>query len=147
MKNIKKIILLASLALLPVSSSAQVRIGFSYDAAGNRVKRELVMSAPKALAKQQTAPNESQSYTDMLSDHSIKIYPNPTEGALKICVSGLKETERCSLAVYTSQGAQILEKSLTADNVDIDISNHPSGIYLLRIAIDNNQTTWKIIKR
>lgn len=35
--EIKNIILLTSLALLPVSSSAQVRIGFSYDAAGNRV--------------------------------------------------------------------------------------------------------------
>ena len=49
----KKYYLLFYLALLPVVSSAQDRIGYSYDASGNRVKREIVMPVPKAMAKQQ----------------------------------------------------------------------------------------------
>ena len=50
----KKIYLLPILALLPLVSSAQGTIGYSYDAAGNRVTREIVMPVPKAMAKQQT---------------------------------------------------------------------------------------------
>lgn len=143
----RKFYLLFYLALLPVVSSAQGRIEYSYDASGNRVKREIVMPVPKAIAKQQNFSPEDQSFSDMLHNHSIKIYPNPTEGALKICISGLKGTDKCSLEVYTFQGSQILRENVKTDNIDINISNQPIGIYLLRITINNNSTTWKIIKK
>lgn len=86
----RKIHLMFYLALLPVVSSAQDRIGYSYDASGNRIKREIVMQVPKAMAKQQNFSSDNQSFSDMLHDHSIKIYPNPTKGALRICISGAK---------------------------------------------------------
>ena len=98
----RKFHLLFYLALLPVVSSAQDRIGYSYDAAGNRVKREIVMPIPKAMAKQQTFAADGQAFTDMLRDHTVKIYPNPTEGALQVSISGLTGTDKCSLGVYTS---------------------------------------------
>lgn len=142
----RKFCLLICLTLLPVVSSAQSRIGYSYDASGNRIKREIVMPASKAMAKQQNFSPKEQSFSDMLHDHSIKIYPNPTEGALKICISGLKSTDKCSLGAYTLQGTQILTKDVKADNIDINIGNQPTGTYLLRITI-NNSTTWKIIKK
>lgn len=50
----RKFHLLFYLALLPVVSSAQDRIGYSYDASGNRVKREIVMPVPKAMANSKT---------------------------------------------------------------------------------------------
>jgi hypothetical protein len=143
----KKIYLLPILALLPLVSSAQGTIGYSYDAAGNRVKREIVVPVPKAMAKQQTFAADGQAFTDMLRDHTVKIYPNPTEGALQVSISGLTGTDKCSLGVYTSQGAQVLTENVKSDHVDIDISNHPAGVYLLRITINNHSTTWKIIKK
>lgn len=143
----KKIYLLPILALLPLVSSAQGTIGYSYDAAGNRVKREIVMPVPKAMAKQQTFAADGQAFTDMLRDHTVKIYPNPTEGGLQVSISGLTGTDKCSLGVYTSQGAQVLTENVRTDHVDIDISNHPAGVYLLRITINNHSTTWKIIKK
>lgn len=86
----RKYYLLFYLALLPIVSSAQGRIEYSYDAAGNRVKREIIMPITKVMAEQQDFSSDNQNFSDMLSDHSIKIYPNPTKGALKICVFGLK---------------------------------------------------------
>ena len=145
--NMRKFHLLFYLALLPVVSSAQDRIGYSYDAAGNRVKREIVMPVPKAMAKQQTFAADGQAFTDMLRDHTVKIYPNPTEGALQVSISGLTGTDKCSLGVYTSQGAQVLTENVKSDHVDINISNQPAGVYLLRITIKNHSTTWKIIKK
>ena len=135
------------ITLLPITSFAQDKIGYSYDAAGYRVKREIIMSAPKVMAKQQTISNEGQNFSDMLCDHNIKIYPNPTEGTLRICISGIQNSDDGSLTVYTSQGAQILSKDIKSENIDIDISSQPSGIYLLRIIINKNSSTWKIIKK
>lgn len=143
----KKYYLLFYLALLPVVSSAQDRIGYSYDASGNRVKREIVMPVPKAMAKRQNFSSDNQSFSDMLRDHSIKIYPNPTKGALRICISGLKGTDKCSLEVYTTLGVQILAKKIETDNIDINISNQPNGVYLLQITINGKSTTWKIVKK
>lgn len=138
---------LAILTLLPVVSSAQGRIGYSYDAAGNRVKREIIMPAPKTMAKQQNFSSDNQSFSDMLCDHSVKIYPNPSKGTLKICIFGLKDSDKCSLGVYTTQGVQILAKKVKTDNTDVNISNQPNGVYLLQIAINGKSTTWKIVKK
>ena len=143
----KRFYLLFYLALLPVVCTAQGRIRYSYDASGNRIKREIVMSVPKAMAKEQNFSQEDQNFSDMLRDHSIKIYPNPTKGALRICISGLKGTDKCSLEVYTTLGVQILTKKVEADNIDINISNQPNGVYLLQITINGQSTTWKIVKQ
>lgn len=52
----RKIQLMFYLVLLPVVSSAQDRIGYSYDASGNRIKREIVMQVPKAMQSSKTFP-------------------------------------------------------------------------------------------
>ena len=138
---------LAILTLLPVVSSAQGRIGYSYDAAGNRVKREIIMSVSKTMAKQQNFSSDNQSFSDMLCDHSVKIYPNSSKGALKICIFGLKDSDKCSLGVYTTQGVQILVEKVKTDNTDVNIGNQPNGVYLLQITINGKSTTWKIVKK
>mgnify|MGYP000777066566 CR=1 FL=1 len=56
----RKFYLLFYLALLPVTSSAQGRIGYSYDASGNHVKREIVMPVPKVMAKLQNFPRKNR---------------------------------------------------------------------------------------
>lgn len=142
-----KFYLLFYLIFVSLASSAQGKIGYSYDAAGNRVKREIVMQTPKAKDKQQSFSPEEQMFSDIFHDHSVNIYPNPTEGALKISISGLKDTDKCSLVVYTMQGVQIILEKIKTDNIDININNRPTGIYLLKITINNKSATWKITKK
>lgn len=143
----RAIYLFLYLALVPAVSFAQGRIGYGYDASGNRVKREIVMPVQKNMAKQQNYSIENHRFSDMLRDHSIKIFPNLTNESLNICTSGLKETDESFLEVYTSRGMQVLKKSIETDNIDISISNLPTGIYLLKITINDDATTWKIIKK
>jgi hypothetical protein len=139
--------LLLCIVLLSVCSYAQGRIGYSYDASGNRVKREIIMPVPKAMAKQQGSLSDNRSFSDILSGHSIRLYPGSTAETLKICVTGLKRTDMCSLEVYTLQGAQILSENVTTDKLDVDISDQPSGVYLFKIIINGESNTWKIIKK
>lgn len=143
----RKFSLLICFALLPLVSSAQGRIGYSYDAAGNRVKREIIMSAPMAMSRQKNLDFDEQSFSDMVSGRSVKIHPNPAEGTLKISLPGLKEADVCSIDVYTLRGVHILTQAVKTDNVSVDISSQPAGVYILNMTINNNSTTWKIIKR
>ena len=114
--------------------------------AGNRIKREIVISASRAMAKKQSF--ESQDfYSERLREHSVKIYPNPTQGNLRVSISGLGNSDKCHLGVYSIQGTQILAFDVNSDNANVDISNQPNGVYLLQITINGKSTTWKIIKK
>lgn len=134
--------------LFPVVSIAQSNIGYSYDAAGNRVRREIVVQAVQnGEAKQQSLDSEKMSFSDMLCGHSIKINPNPATGNLSIIISGLTQSDRGSCVVYTPQGSQVVAGNIGTGNFNIALGGHPSGIYLLKISVNNNSTTWKIVKR
>ena len=144
----KKIYLYFSLMLFPAFTFAQSKIGYAYDMAGNRIKREIVMSASPAMANRQSF--ESQYfYSESLIEHSVKIYPNPTQGNLKVSIPGLASSDKCHMGVYSVQGTQILAFDVSSEsaNVDMDINNQPNGVYLLQITINEESTTWKIIKK
>lgn len=142
----RKIFLYFCFMLFPAFVFAQSKIGYAYDMAGNRIKREIVMSASQAMAKKQSF--ESQDfYSERLREHSVKIYPNPTQGNLKVSISGLETSDKCRLGVYSIQGTQIFAFDVSTDNADVDISNQPNGVYLLQITINGQSTTWKIVKQ
>lgn len=142
----KQIFLCFSFMLFPAFTFAQSKIGYAYDMAGNRIKREIVISASRAMAKKQSF--ESQDfYSERLREHSVKIYPNPTQGNLRVSISGIGNSDKCHLGVYSIQGTQILAFDVNSDNANVDISNQPNGVYLLQITINGKSTTWKIIKK
>ena len=138
---------LACLALLPTVVFAQDRIRYVYDAAGNRVRREAAASVQKAMARRQVVVSEEKTQSDMLRERSINVGPNLTGGLLRVSISGIGENDKCSLCIYTPQGALILTKQVKGGSADIDISNSPAGVYLIKIAANNSSTTWKIVKK
>ena len=135
------------LALLPAVAFAQDRIKYVYDAAGNRVRREAAVSVQKAMTRRQTVVSEEKTQPDMLRERSIKIGPNPTDCLLRISISGIGENDKCSLDVYTPLGALILTKQVVNGVAEIDISSCSAGVYLIKITVNNSQTTWKIVKK
>lgn len=143
----KKFFIYPLFLLFPLLSTAQTRITYKYDAAGNRVNREITIQSPKSVAKRNAVNHDDTSFSDVLHEHTIKIYPNPTDGLLKVYVSGLQNTDKCSFGIYTTQGVRIMADDVHADKFEINISNQPAGIYLLRIYINDDSTTWKIIKK
>lgn len=117
------------------------QISYSYDLAGNRVKREIVMSS--------LAPKNSlvTGFTEVLAKKNIRIYPNPTKGHLRVEVVGYDSTDKCLLQVFNATGALIINKKATLPFTEINITNQPNGIYLLQITLNGENTKWKIIKK
>ena len=117
------------------------QISYSYDLAGNRVKREIVMSS--------LAPKNSlvTGFTEVLAKKNIRIYPNPTKGHLRVEVVGYDSTDKCLLQVFNATGALIINRKATLPFTEINITNQPNGIYLLQITLNGENTKWKIFKK
>ena len=117
------------------------QISYSYDLAGNRVKREIVMSS---LAPRNT---KATGFTEVLAKKNIRIYPNPTKGHLKVEVMGYEAADNCLLQLFNAVGAQIINRKATLPFTEINITNQPNGIYFLQITLNGENTKWKIIKK
>lgn len=141
MKHLASLLILMIFSL-EMSSSGQ-NIKYAYDAAGNRIKREIVLQTrtnPQNEAKK-------ESYSEMLSQREIRIYPNPTDGQLKVEISNLDQSDECNLSIFNANGQNVQSVKSKSSVAEFDISNQPKGIYILVILINGEKSTWKIIKK
>ena len=75
---------------------------------------------------------------------AVKIYPNPTTGNQLFIAT--KETAK--LTIYNVLGKQILSTTINAfSKKPINIEKLNAGIYILKLSVDNNSITKKLIKR
>lgn len=139
MKKLKTNFLLFSLLSCSLGMSAQTKIGYSYDAAGNRVKRELVLSR-----SQSQEAKRSVAYSDVLVDHQIQIVPNSKSGKVKVAV--LDGKLQFSVMVYNVSGQNVQTLKDVRGQAEVDLSNEPNGIYVLVLEVGQEKTTWKIMK-
>lgn len=137
---VPRIKLLLILLIISTSIYAQ-RITYSYDATGNMIKKEIVMSRSNPIDPQ------VKPYSEILSSKEVKIYPNPTEGRLKIEILNLNEEDQCSLEIYNLSGTRIIHTSDIRLSNELDITSQPDGIYFLKINLNQKISSWKIIKK
>lgn len=136
----KNFIITGFLLLIPILLLGQNTVKYTYDASGNRVKREIVLT-------KSTVATRSDFFTEELAKRTIKIYPNPTEGQLKVEVSDFEECKSVGLTVVNMQGQIVLKKKMSSATDDLDMSGEASGLYILQINIDGENSSWKIIKK
>ena len=75
---------------------------------------------------------------------SLVIYPNPTDGKLKI---DNKELKIKSIEIFNTIGQPLLSiPSIMSPEIEIDISHLTDGLYFLRIKTENGIITKKLIK-
>ena len=127
---------------MPYAALAQ-NVKYSYDSAGNRIKREIVMNTKSSYKEASTA----EYFSEMLSENKIRIYPNPTKGKLKIEIANYDNSDRCIIRIVNASGQQILSTQSTSRWIELDISSRANGIYILYISLNKKESTWKIIKK
>lgn len=80
----------------------------------------------------------------------IKIFPNPTSGALYLQLENL-EHAKVHLRLFNTLGALVLEKRFNTDvsvfDEKLDLGRLNSGIYFLRVDIDGQATMKRIVKK
>ncbi len=164
MRNLYLIILLLSVSSLRLMGQGRVR--FAYDAAGNRVRRELVVGSKKpeglrtlsADSTQQTTsdlePRDeadrrhlSRDYvTETIDRGQVRIYPNPTEGELTIEFLGYRPEQRAVLVVYDLFGRVVVRREVASVTTMLDLSAQSAGLYVLYLIVGKDRSAWKIRK-
>jgi hypothetical protein len=148
MKN-KKILLIAALFALAASNAGNAfaqSVTFGYDAAGNRISRTVLMSAPQAAPRAAEASQEP--FVEQLAaDLQVKIYPNPTKGILQVELTGIEDDDETpQIAVFGINGTMLWHTNATSTLNSVDLSQYPAGVYVLKLTIRGKQTDYKIIK-
>ncbi len=75
---------------------------------------------------------------------NISIYPNPSTGLFYFIN---KEEAHVQVSVYNSNGKLIIHDNIVSNRWVIDLSDQPSGIYILKVFSNNKTLTNKLIKQ
>ena len=128
------------------SLQAQQKLAYAYDAAGNRVSRTIVMSAPGVKSVQgKTEPQPS--FYDTLDKKQVKLYPNPVNTVLTVEVSGFDEKSDGEYLLLDIQGKQLSKGRMKTSTFQVDMSAYSTGTYVLHLILNSEKTVWKIIKK
>ena len=123
-------------------------IQYGYDAAGNRISRTIIMDQSQNAKKTEPEQEpENHPAIDVSLGNTIKIYPNPTQGKLKIEISDFQEEQKASYILFSSGGKTVINNTSFNGAEELDLSSYPSETYILRLIVDGKNSEWKIIKQ
>ena len=157
--TMKTVILFFLIMRVVPEAWGQTQAEFYYDAAGNRTQRKIITmpvnAANSGMNKSATDNNgrtevpaspETQKYEDMLGERKVVIYPNPTQGMLKIEFQGYGDLKNARLLLYDIQGRLLQQAVGPAPTHTLDLSPFPAGMYILQMTDGTAKSEWKIVK-
>lgn len=137
------------------SVSAQSKLKFNYDAAGNQTLRELCLSGCGLTAKQVKEIKEIEALTDddllkFSPEDVISYYPNPVREELFLQWELTDNRYVSSIHIYATTGQLLRSFQLTqsTNNLNIAFQNYAVGMYLVMLSYnDGGEKSIKIIKQ
>lgn len=135
--------------------SAQNKIVFSYDTAGNQIKREICINCPAGtgrLKDEDLAEKDIEAKDFMKSDdlEGISYYPNPVKEELYVRWPLEDNKYITTISVYNINGQKLKNFTEQKNTITetIRFSEYPQGIYTILLDYNNGeQKTLKIIKK
>lgn len=132
-------------------------IHFEYDPAGNRETRTIVLNQLKSEKdstilsesekKEELAKIETQFSSEKLAEGTIKVFPNPTDGELRIKLENISNVEGINVQLFSSTGSLLQSKPIASNYSEFDMLSYSPGIYILRISKLDEKLEYKIIKK
>ncbi|MEL6811917.1 MAG: T9SS type A sorting domain-containing protein [Bacteroidota bacterium] len=81
--------------------------------------------------------------TDDNKIEGFTYYPNPADGILNL--NAIDSID--NVAIYNILGQQVLNQDIAATNAQLDIANLAQGAYIMKVVVNGETGTYKIIKR
>lgn len=127
--------------MLPMFGYGQ-QIAYEYDAAGNRISRHIANNASQAPLRTslENIPGETIVQT-------ISVGPNPTTGLLTVALSRFGKEDTCHLLLVNTAGQTLIRQLMTSSQATLDLSQYANGYYLLKVDLNGEIQTYKIIKK
>lgn len=153
--NIIRFISMSMVLFAAIQFSTAQNIEYSYDNAGNRILRQLVIGGNTAAPSIFDEPTKKLAagvevkdpFLDKVNELQVKIYPNPTRGQLVVELLNPDVTVKTQIVLYDLQGKVVLITQNPGDFTNIDISNHAAGVYIMKITSGTQSINWRIVKQ
>lgn len=78
------------------------------------------------------------------TENEVMLYPNPNNGIFRVELDNDTD-DMMELSVYDNKGILINSKKFI-NVIDVDISNNPAGVYLLRISMCDDVKSMIVVK-
>ena len=133
--------------LLSLGVHADGTISYTYDAAGNRTTRIYTAAAAVHLqVKKQLEEVAAPIEEEKVGERTIRIYPNPTKGALGVEILGGDDKEKIRIQLYNLKGTQIQNLPVYSGVNTVNLFDCAAGMYVLRLVSEKETIEYKIIK-
>ena len=129
--------------ILSFQEAAAQRIVFGYDAAGNRISRQLETPG----GRQVVVEEEDSVIAELLQDvtEELVIYPNATERFLY--VRTLKKAYPYQLHIFDLNGRVFFRDIIEQDGVmRFDLADLAVGMYMIRMSGKTEERSFRILK-
>ena len=136
-------------------------VAYEYDAAGNRILRTKTITLTReggSMLKSSTGDGGQNTenateqalaevrYDDLLGERKVTIYPNPTQGMIRIEFQEYGEMKDARLLLYDVRGKLLRQVNKVNPSNTLDLSSYPVGMYVLQMIEGKTKSEWKIIK-
>jgi hypothetical protein len=101
-----------------------------------------IIDKATTLYKSAEGDGNEDTLFDKKSDDVCYIWPNPNNG-----IFTLQLDEPSNVSIYDLKGQLIYSKAKSETRLEVDFSNQPAGLYILRVNNRNNAFSEKIIKQ
>ena len=130
----------------PVVAGNPPMFDYAYDAAGNRISRQIVYyDSGKKSAK--GMPDEKVLPEDMAG--GLNVYPNPAREVLYVSIPHDNETApgEWEILLFDSMGRITHRQKAFSGVTELDVSGLKSGYYILKITSGNARKEWRVVIR
>jgi hypothetical protein len=118
---------------------------YSYDNAGNRIKRAWSCDTSGSntnptyrMANNSPSPEDSGNI-----ENTCSLYPNPSNGYFKM---RMEYAVNADIYVMDVKGSVVLKKRLEGKETDLDIRQYAAGVYTLHLVSPGYEFSVKIVK-
>ena len=150
----KKICLLLALVFTGISviyAQNPLERSYSYDESGNRSKSKILdfksmQFSADSLNIDNAETEEEVFYTEHIGNIQLNIFPNPTTERVTVRIENYNDFKGGDLQLCTRNGQLLQRISVNSPEFTVDLSHYVKGIYILKLEINQQNDSWKIIK-
>ena len=148
-KTILFLFLFSAVLSSQYSTASADNIVFEYDAAGNCIEKYKTIVVPRA---QSVIPADEWFEDLILTDDAfgevrVIIYPNPTQGFLKIEFQNKPTELPVNYRLTEMNGRPVSNGTTVGHFLTLDLSGFATGVYFLNLTMNGKSETYKIIKQ
>ena len=146
---LKRLLLAALCGIAMCAPLHAQKIAYSYDSGGNRIQKRIIVLSVGAKGSRVFAEDEEDITAVKVPEAQDSGIAIQTDGDSKVTVTGSEEAwaREGVISVFSANGGKVTESKSTARTTEIDLSDQPSGIYLLTVKTGRRTKTWRIAIR